>query len=128
MFLRTLLVLCASVSLVFSQQPKMPKLNDPALRLEALVTAPDIEAPTTVCSAPDGSFYVGCDPRDTRLNTERPECYILRYSSMGADKKRTIFVDKIYSPAGSQWLDGWLYVTHDPFLSRFKDTDGDGVA
>jgi putative membrane-bound dehydrogenase-like protein len=128
MFLRVLVLFCALLSTVVAQQAKFPKLNDPALRLEALVTAPEIEAPTTVCSAPDGSFYVGCDPRDTRLNTERPECYIVRYSSMGSDKKRTVFVDKIYSPAGSQWLDGWLYVTHDPFLSRFKDTDGDGLA
>ncbi len=107
---------------------EMPKLLDPALRLEALVTVPDIESPTTVVGAPDGSFYVGCDPRDARLNTDQPECYIVRFSSMGAEKKRTIFVKGIYSPAGSAWHDGWLYVSHDPFLSRFKDTDGDGVA
>jgi hypothetical protein len=91
-------LLFAAVSLSGAQTPKLPRLNDPALRLEPLATAPEIEAPTTVCSAPDGSFYVGCDPRDTRLNTERPECYIVRYSSMGAEKKRTVFADKIYSP------------------------------
>src|SRR5215218_9458099 len=96
MSLRAFSLLLAFGSVAFAQTPKLPTLNDPALRVEALAIAPDIEAPTTVCSAPDGSFYVGCDPRDTRLNTERPECYIVRYSSMGADKKRTVFVEKIY--------------------------------
>ncbi len=111
-----------------SATPGLPKLNDPALRIEALCTTPEIEAPATVAAAPDGSFYVGCDPRDTRLNTKEPVCTVIRYSSMGTEKKRTVFAEKLYSPAGSLWHDGWLYVIHDPLMSRFKDTDGDGVA
>ena len=122
-------ILCfAATSLVAVDAPKFPKLNDPALKLEAFATAPDIEVPTTVCAAPDGSVYIGCDPRDARLNTDQPEDYIVRYSSLGPDRKRTVFADKIYSPAGSQWHDGWLYVLHDPYLTRFKDSTGDGVA
>lgn len=122
-------VLCAAVStLLAAEPPKLPKLLDPELKLEAFASAPDVEVPTTVCAAPDGSVYIGCDPRDARLNTDQPEDYIVRYSSMGPDRKRTVFADKIYSPAGSQWHDGWLYVLHDPFLTRFKDTNGDGVA
>ncbi len=42
--------------------------------------------------------------------------------------KQTVFAKELYSPAGSLWHDGWLYVVHNPLLSRFKDTDGDGVA
>ena len=125
---------CVALALHFAalfshaEPPRLPRVLDPALRLEALCFAPDIEAPTTVVGAPDGSFYVGCDPRDARLSTDKPECYIVRYSSMGAEKKRTVFADKIFSPAGSAWFDGWLYVSHDPFLTRFRDTDGDGIA
>lgn len=121
----------AACNLASAEPPataRLPKLNDPALKIEALCSAPEIEAPATVAAAPDGSFYVGCDPRDTRLNTKEPVCSILRFSSMGADKKRTVFADKLYSPAGSLWHEGWLYVIHDPLMTRFKDTDGDGVA
>jgi putative membrane-bound dehydrogenase-like protein len=111
-----------------SPGPKLPILADPELRIEQLATIPEIEAPATVAVAPDGSFYVGCDPRDTRLNTRNPECWIVRFSGVGADRKRTVFADKLYSPAGSYWFRGSLYVIHDPFLTRFKDTNGDGVA
>jgi hypothetical protein len=121
-----LLILIATTAL--AESPKLPKLLDPALKIEALAAYPEVEACATVCGALDGSFYVGCDTRDASFNTVEPECFIVRYSSMGADRKRTIFADKIYSPAGSAWFDGCLYVSHDPFLTRFKDTDGDGIA
>ena len=29
---------------------------------------------------------------------------------------------------GLEWVDGTLYVVHAPFLSAFRDTDGDGKA
>ena len=64
-----------------AQAPKLPKLLDPDLRLEAFATAPDIEAPTTVAAAPDGSVYIGCDPRDTRLNTAEASAGSRRHSS-----------------------------------------------
>ena len=67
--------------------PKPPILSDPALKLEVFATYPDVETPTTVGGAPDGSVYIGNDPRDSRLNTINPECTIVRYSSMGADRK-----------------------------------------
>ena len=81
-----------------------------------------------MCTAPDGAVYVGNDMRDERLSTDQPACTITRFSSTGPDRKRTVFADKLYSPAGSLWYDGWLYVIHDPLMSRFKDTKGDGVA
>ena len=108
--------------------PKPPLVNDTALKIELLASYPDVEACTTVCGAPDGSFYVGNDPRDGRLSNKEPVNTIVRFSSMGADRKRTVFADKLYSPAGSAWHDGYLYVLHDPLLTRFKDTDGDGIA
>lgn len=126
-----LLLLCASAAHLLAQAPAAPKppiVNDPALRIELVASSPDVEACTTVCGAPDGSIYVGNDPRDGRLSTSQPVNQIIRFSSMGADKKRTVFADKIYSPAGSAWHDGYLYVLHDPLLTRFRDTDGDGIA
>ena len=124
-------VFCILTSVTLAEpaaSPKPPKVNDPALQIELLATVPEVEACTTVVGAPDGAVYVGNDPRDGRLNTKEPVCWITRFSGVGHDRKRTVFADKLYSPAGSAWYDGWLYVTHDPFMSRFKDTNGDGVA
>ncbi len=108
--------------------PKPPLVSDTALKVELVATFPEVEACTTVCGAPDGAIYVGNDARDGRLNSSQPVNTIVRFSGLGPDRKRTVFADKIYSPAGSAWHEGWLYVLHDPLLSRFKDTDGDGVA
>src|SRR5687768_6715646 len=112
--------------------PKPPKVNDPALRIELVATVPEVEACTTVCSDPHGAIYVGNDPRDGRLNTKEPVCTIVRFSELptqgGGERKRTVFAEKLYSPAGSAWHGEWLYVIHDPLMSRFKDTNGDGIA
>ena len=107
---------------------KPPALGDPELKLEVFAQYPDVETPTTVVGAPDGSVFVGNDPRDSRLNTANPVCTVVRFSSLGPDRKKTIFADKLYSPAGMAWYDGWLYILHDPLLTRFKDTKGTGVA
>jgi putative membrane-bound dehydrogenase-like protein len=118
-------------TILFAQTPATPippVVNDPALRIELIATVPDVEACATVCGDPQGAVYIGSDPRDGRLNTKEPVCTIVRYSGSGPDRKRTVFADKLYSPAGSAWFDGWLYVIHDPFMTRFKDTNGDGVA
>lgn len=128
---RSLLSLLVAPTIVFAQAPTTPVppvVNDPDLRIELIATTPDVEACATVCGDPQGAIYVGSDPRDGRLNTKEPVCTIVRYSGTGADRKRTVFADKLYSPAGSAWFDGWLYVIHDPFMTRFKDTNGDGVA
>jgi putative membrane-bound dehydrogenase-like protein len=108
--------------------PLAPVLNDTALRLDLIATAPDVEACTTVCGDPAGAVYAGNDPRDGRLSTAEPACTIVRFSGYGPDRKKTVFADKLYSPAGSAWHDGWLYVIHDPLMTRFRDTDGDGIA
>jgi len=110
------------------EPPLPPVLNDPELKLELVASFPEVETPTTVTSSPDGTIFIGNDPRDSRLSTVNPECTIVRYSSLGADRKRTVFADKLFSPAGMLWHDGWLYVIHDPLMTRFKDTNGDGIA
>lgn len=131
---RPFLLSLIAPSLLFAQTPATPVapvapvVNDPDLRIELIATVPDVEACSTVCGDPHGAIYVGSDPRDGRLNTKDPVCTIVRYSGTGSDRKKTVFADKLYSPAGSAWFDGWLYVIHDPFMTRFKDTNGDGIA
>ena len=126
----SLVVFMSAGSAVLAQQqaPRPLVIPDTRLKVECLASYPDVEACTTVAAAPDGSVFVGNDPRDARLNTSKPECSIVKYTGTGPNRKRTVFATGIYSPAGMVWHDGWLYVVHDPLLTRFKDTDGDGVA
>ena len=49
-------------------------------------------------------------------------------SSRSRDGKVTTFADRLWSVMGLEWVDGTLYVVHAPFLSAFRDTDGDGKA
>ncbi|HEX8294788.1 MAG TPA: PVC-type heme-binding CxxCH protein [Chthoniobacteraceae bacterium] len=129
--LRFILLLGTFAAPSFAQTPAAPKppiVHDPALKIELVATLPEVEACTTVCAAPDGSIYVGNDPRDGRLSTLDPVCTVVRFDQIGTGRKRTVFAEKLYSPAGSAWHDGWLYVIHNPLMSRFKDTNGDGVA
>ncbi|HEV7404439.1 MAG TPA: PVC-type heme-binding CxxCH protein [Chthoniobacteraceae bacterium] len=128
--IRPLLVLTCAASLRAQTPPAVPPplpplLGDTALKVEVFASFPNVETPTTVAAGPDGSVYVGNDPRDSRLNTKAPECTITRFAP---DGKQTVFAKDLFSPAGSLWHDGWLYVSHNPLLSRFKDTNGDGVA
>src|SRR5687767_6337903 len=109
MLARSFLVLVSAPSILFAQAPATPippVVNDPALKIELIATVPDVEACATVCGDPKGAIYVGSDPRDGRLNTKESVCNIVRYSGLGPDRKRTVFADKLYSPAGSAWFDG----------------------
>lgn len=42
--------------------------------------------------------------------------------------KWTLFAEGLHEPIGIAWVDGWLYVTQRPEVSRLRDTDGDGAA
>ena len=40
----------------------------------------------------------------------------------------TTFAEKLWAVMGLEWLDGTLFVVHAPYLSSFRDLDGDGKA
>ena len=42
--------------------------------------------------------------------------------------KWTLFAQGLHETLGLAWVDGWLYATQRPELSRIKDSDGDGIA
>ena len=44
------------------------------------------------------------------------------------DGRITEFADRLCAVMGLEWIDGALYVVHAPYLSSFRDTDGDGRA
>jgi putative heme-binding domain-containing protein len=96
----------------------------PGWSIELAAEAPRVLFPTAIVAAPDGTLYIGSDPMDM---TGPPTAPIDRVLSLkGA--LTTVFADKLWSVMGLEWLDGTLYVVHAPFLSAFRDIDGDGKA
>ncbi|MEZ5326069.1 MAG: hypothetical protein R3F19_13545 [Verrucomicrobiales bacterium] len=45
-----------------------------------------------------------------------------------SNAKWTLFAQGLHESLGLAWVDGWLYATQRPEVSRLKDSDGDGAA
>jgi putative membrane-bound dehydrogenase-like protein len=92
--------------------------------IELLAQAPLILYPTAIVAAPDGSIYLGSDPMDMPGPATMPIDRVLVLK----DGRVTVFAERLWSVMGLEWSEGTLYVVHAPFLSAFRDTDGDGKA
>ncbi len=92
--------------------------------IERVAEAPRILFPTAVVAAPDGTVYLGSDPMDM---TGPPTAPIDSVLAIKDGKVRT-FARGLWSVMGLEWIDGTLFVVHAPYLSAFRDTDGDGHA
>ena len=100
--------------------PKVPA----GWSVSLVAKAPEILFPTAIVAAPDGTVYLGQDPMDM------PGPPTVPIDSVVAIKDGTVrvFADKLWAVMGLEWADDTLYVVHAPFLSAFRDTDGDGKA
>lgn len=91
---------------------------------------PQVTYPTGVAAAPTGEVYV-CIDRNSSLDTEANRGKIVRCvdtDNDGVADRFNDYVADIDSPRGSCFVDGTLYVVNPPFLTAFRDRDGDGVA
>ena len=89
-----------------------------------------IVAPVFVSANADGVLYVASDPNGS-VGNERGRGRILRLVDKDDDGRAdavTDFVTKIDSPRGIVAEGDTVWVLHPPHISRFTDTDGDGVA
>ena len=100
--------------------PGGPRLDDRAGR--SRLPGSSIRRPSS--TAPDGTVYLGQDPMDMPGPPDVPADSVVAIR----DGKITVFADKLWSVMGLEWVDGTLYVVHAPYLSAFRDTDGDGKA
>jgi putative heme-binding domain-containing protein len=96
----------------------------PGWSIELAAQSPQIVFPTAVVAAPDGTVYLGSDPMDMPGPTTEPIDRVLAIKN----GQTSVFADKLWSVMGLEWVDGTLYVVHAPFLSAFRDNDGDGKA
>jgi putative membrane-bound dehydrogenase-like protein len=93
-------------------------------KLEVVAAAPAVRHPSVVCCAPDGRVFVAEDPMDISLpSADAPQGRIVCIHPGG---RISVFAEKLYAVFGMQYLDGRLYVLHNPKLSVFAD-DGSGV-
>jgi len=90
----------------------------------------DIDYPTALTAAADGTVYVSVD-KNGSLGKEKKMGKIVACRDTNGDGKAdkfTDFVPDVDSPRGGHFVRDTLYLIHPPFLSSFKDTDGDGVS
>ena len=97
----------------------------PGWRIELVAAAPKIRHPSVVACAPDGRVFVAEDPMDISLpKADAAEGRIL---CLFPDGHSTVFADKLYAVFGLQYLEGKLYVLHNPKFSVFDADNDNGV-
>src|SRR5262249_22781790 len=106
-------------------QQAVPKVPD-GFKVELLLAAPEIEAPTALCVAPNGDVYFAEDPMDMRgpSNKNLDKIWLLKG---GDPKKKILFADQLWAVMGMEVVRDKLYVVHYPFISVFT-LDAEGKA
>lgn len=91
---------------------------------------PDGEYPAAITAAANGDVYISCD-RNGSLGKDPKFGKIVRARDADGDGKADTFQDfvpLVNSPRGGHFVGDTLYLIHPPYLSSFRDTDGDGVS
>ena len=99
-------------------------------KMSVFATAPEVNSPVSIIAEPGGALYALCD-NNAGLGLGKKQGKIYRLVDKNRDGKADImteFVPNIDTPRGGHFVNGVLYVMHPPYISSFKDTDGDGVA
>ena len=92
--------------------------------MELVAEAPKVQHPSVVACAPDGRVFVAEDPMDISLpQADAAEGRIL---CLHPDGHVTVFAEKLYAVFGLQYLEGKVYVLHNPKFSVFDDDNGVG--
>ena len=130
---RLSLALALSLSLLLSSSARadLPEVAD-GFEIRLFAAVPAATFPCQVATSTDGALFVAEDPMDQVGPHEADHGRIVRFApgkdgKPSADKP-TIFADNLRAVFGMAWRDGALYVMHMPYLSIFRDTDGDGKA
>lgn len=100
--------------------PELPA-TAPGWRIEGVAQTSKSFAPATVTAGPGETVYLGQSPT---VPSRGPSASILRLNQNAA----SVYIDKLESVAGMTCVGDVLYVVHPPFVSAFRDLDGDGRA
>lgn len=99
-------------------------VGPPDWKLEVVAAAPQIRHPSVVCTAPDGRVFVAEDPMD--ISAPSANLALGRILCFHPDGRITVFAEKLYAVFGMQYLEGQLFVLHNPKFSVFRDDQGVG--
>ena len=92
-------------------------------------TSPEVSYPVAIATEPSGAVYVASDQQGS-LGTDKGGGRVLRCVDHDADghvDRVTVFCE-VDHVRGVCYRDGNVWVCHPPFLTLFRDEDGDGVA
>jgi putative membrane-bound dehydrogenase-like protein len=101
---------------------------------ELVAGPPLVTHPMMACFDDAGRLFVA---ESAGLNLEAHDLELVRPNSIrlltdadgdGKFDRAVTFADRLTFPMGVAWKDGALYVASPPYVWRFRDTDGDGVA
>ncbi len=101
----------------------------PGFRVNLFAAPPKVNYPVTLAVAPDGAVYVAVDEQGS-LGRTPGGGRVMRCVDDDADGKadRITTFARMEHPRGVVAQDGKVWVLHPPFLSVFRDDDGDGVS
>jgi hypothetical protein len=88
---RLLALLAPLCVLTLAAAEPLPKVPD-GFKCEVVLEAPDIEAPTALCVAPNGDVYFAEDPMD--MAARPPRTLIASGSSRAAIRAGTLLIDR----------------------------------
>lgn len=88
-------------------------------KLEVVAAAPKVRHPSVVCCAPDGRVFVAEDPMDIR--TPSADAALGRIVCIHPDGRITPFAENLHAVFGMQYVDGKLFVLHNPKFTVFAD-------
>jgi putative membrane-bound dehydrogenase-like protein len=101
----------------------------PGFKVSLFAAPPKVNYPVTLAVAPDGAVYVAVDEQGS-LGRTPGGGRVMRCLDDDGDGKadRITTFAKMEHPRGVVAQDGKVWVLHPPFLSVFRDEDGDGVS
>ena len=87
--------------------------------VELLLQSPELSHPSVVCSAPDGRIFVAEDPMDIR--SPKADAREGRILCRHPDGRLSLYASGLHAVFGLLYLDGRLFVLHNPRFSVFSD-------
>ena len=90
---------------------------------------PQVNYPVCVTTSVEGEVFIGVDEQGS-LGKEKNRGRVVRCLDIDGDGKADKFNDfaKMDHPRGLVYDNGSLWVLHPPFLTVFRDTNGDGTS
>lgn len=99
-------------------------------KVQEFAMPPNVDYPAAITVSASGDVYVSSDLNGS-LGKDPRMGRVIRATDTNGDGVADDFqhfIPDVDSPRGGDWVGNTLYLIHPPYLSSFRDTDGDGVA